>query len=342
MPGSSKKAVLSGYYGFDNFGDEAILSVLASNLEKNGIDVCVISKNPSKTSKNLNVDSVYTFSVLNILKKIKKSDVLISGGGSLLQDATSLKSLFYYLFVIFVALFFKKKVIIFAQGIGPINNIFGRIVAKFLLRRCSYVTVRDEKSLFRLRGWGIQAKLVNDPVWSIDVKPPVNMGRVGVQLRSWKNLSGKFLFALARQITKDFSDREIFIYSFQDALDLDLCKEFEGNLKIANPSVKTTIVKADSIENTIQSVSNLEYMIAMRYHACLLALKYGIKTMALCYDEKVEKLSQRFGIPCSNLSDTEKLPEYFNMLKMLDTKKILSETDGLSFDFSEIISVINN
>ncbi len=342
MPGSFKKAVISGYYGFDNFGDEAILNVLVSNLKKNEIEVCVISKNPQKTSKKLDIKSVYTFSILSILKSIKSSDVLISGGGSLLQDVTSLKSLFYYLFIIFIALFFRKKVIIFAQGIGPVNNLLGRFVTKIILRHCSYVTVRDEKSLFRTRGWGIKSKLVNDPVWSIEVPVPVKMNRVGVQLRSWKNLSSKYLFALARQIAKDFSDKEIFIYSFQDALDLKLCSEFEGNLKIANPAIKTTIVKADSIENIIQSVSNLEYMIAMRYHACLLALKYGIKTMALSYDEKVEKLSGRFNIPCSNLSDAEKLPEYFNELKTLDVDNILKETTNLKFDFSEIVSIIKN
>ena len=106
MPGSFKKAVISGYYGFDNFGDEAILNVLVSNLKKNEIEVCVISKNPQKTSKKLDIKSVYTFSILSILKSIKSSDVLISGGGSLLQDVTSLKSLFYYLFIIFIALFF--------------------------------------------------------------------------------------------------------------------------------------------------------------------------------------------------------------------------------------------
>ena len=94
-------------------------------------------------------------------------------------------------------------------------------------------------------------------------------------------------FSLAHNIAKEFSDREIYIYSFQDALDLDVCRQFEGNLKIVNPSVKTKIIDASDTNLTISSVSNLEYMIAMRYHACLVALKYGIKTMALCYDEKV-------------------------------------------------------
>ena len=342
MSGNSKKAVVSGYYGFDNFGDEAILKVIVSNLKKNNIDVCVISKNPDKTAKNLDVESVYTFAVSKIIKNLRVSDVLISGGGSLLQDVTSLKSLFYYLFIIFCAIALRKKVIIFAQGIGPINNIIGRLTAGMLLKHCSFVTVRDEKSLLRMREWGIAAKLVNDPVWGIEVKEPVKMERVGVQLRSWKNLSGKYLAALAAQVAKNFSDKEIYIYSFQDALDLDICKKFEMNLKIADDTLKTRIVSAVGVDEIVQSVSNLEYMIAMRYHACLLALKYGVKTMALSYDEKVQKLANRFCIPCSDLTDIEKLPDYFEKLKTLDAKKIQTETENLDFDFSEILSVIKH
>ena len=89
---------ISGYYGFENFGDEAILSVLAKELKSRGHNVTVFSKNPRFTSAKLGVNSVYTFSLKSIINTLKNCDVLISGGGSLLQDATSLKSLFYYLF----------------------------------------------------------------------------------------------------------------------------------------------------------------------------------------------------------------------------------------------------
>ena len=114
------------------------------------------------------------------------------------------------------------------------------------------------------------------------------------------------------------------------------------NLKIADDTLKTRIVSAVGVDEIVQSVSNLEYMIAMRYHACLLALKYGVKTMALSYDEKVQKLANRFCIPCSDLADIEKLPDYFEKLKTLDAKKIQTETENLDFDFSEILSVIKH
>ena len=129
----SKRVVLSGYFGFKNFGDEAILSLLVNKLQSDKHRITVISHDPNYTkSIYKHIRSVYTFDFTNIIGAISKSDVLISGGGSLLQDVTSIKSLIYYLLVIFIALFLKKTVIIFAQGIGPINSLLGNILTKII------------------------------------------------------------------------------------------------------------------------------------------------------------------------------------------------------------------
>ena len=342
MKDGHKHVAVSGYYGFNNFGDEAILKVLTLKLKEEGCYVTVFSKNPKETGLNLGVNSVYTFSLPKVIDTLKKCDVLISGGGSLLQDVTSLKSLFYYLFVIAIAIFFKKNVIIFAQGIGPINNWFGRLLTKELLKKCKYITVRDENSLFRLRGWGLKPDLVSDPVWSISVKERVSMGRIGVQLRSWKGLSQKYLMNLARHIVANYGDKEIYVYSFQDALDLDLCKHFEAQLKLINPSIKTKLLKALSIDETIQSFANLDCLIGMRYHACLLALKYGIPVLALSYDRKVEKIAEIFSLPCSMLDEKEDMDELFKSLKNIDMKKVKSKANECLFDFTNIINAIKN
>ena len=132
MVNSPLKIAVSGYYGFNNFGDEAILKTLVQELKLYSTEITVFSKSPALTSSRLGVSAVYTFDFFNIFRTLKSVDVLISGGGSLLQDSTSLKSLFYYLGVILVALFFRKKVVIFAQGIGPINNFLGRFLTKFM------------------------------------------------------------------------------------------------------------------------------------------------------------------------------------------------------------------
>ena len=162
-----RRFVLSGYFGFKNFGDEAILSVLINKLQQDKHRVTVISSDPQYTLKNYkHIRSIKTFNFRNIIGAIAKSDVLISGGGSLLQDVTSVKSLIYYLLIIAIGLFLRKKVIIFAQGIGPINSIAGKTLTKQLLKHCTYISVRDEKSYELLKNWNIDADLVCDPIFS--------------------------------------------------------------------------------------------------------------------------------------------------------------------------------
>ena len=336
-----KKVIISGYYGFDNFGDEAILGVLTSKLKSLGAEVRVFSSNPSKTSELYNVNATCFICVIQLIFRIFQSDILISGGGSLLQDVTSAKSLIYYLIVINIALLFNKKVIIFAQGLGPINNKFCAFLTKKTLKRCTFVSVRDRKSKLLLKLWGIEADLVCDPLFGLNLLPAQPQNKVGVQLRSFKTLSDKLLNRLAIYINKEFSDKEIEIYSFQDTLDLDVCKKFENMLKNINPNIKTALYFNQTSKEILEKISHLEYMIAMRFHANLIALKYGIKTLAVSYDVKVEKLAEEAQIPCLSMSMEEDYDVAFSSLKNLNNQKLIDYTASKTFDWSKIEKFIS-
>lgn len=334
--------VISGYYGFDNFGDEAILSVLVNKLNELNTKITVISKTPKKTSLKYNVKSARYICPRQIITALLKSDVLISGGGSLLQDITSFKSLFYYLWVINTALFFKKKVIIFAQGIGPVNSKFGRFLTKQTLKKCSLITVRDEKSLFLTRGWGINnAELVCDPLFDVEIPPVFRSDKVGVQLRNFKNLKEELLINLATRINESFSQKEIEIFSFQDSLDLPVCKRFEAILKVINPRIKTRIIYNQTSGELINKISKLEYLVAMRFHANLIALKAGVKTLAISYDEKVEKLAKEVQIPFVSIDSKESFNLPFEAMQNLNPKTLMEVTAAKHFDWSKIEDVIN-
>ncbi len=334
------KVVVSGYIGFDNFGDEAILSVLLDNLKQQRTEITVISSNPAKTKLLHGVKSCKTFAFFSILAALLRTDILISGGGSLLQDKTSVKSLLYYLFLIFCAKISGKKVIIFAQGIGPINNGFAKFSTKIAIKSADLVTVRDEKSLYLLRGWGVKAELQPDPVFNLEIPAYSPQGKVGIQLRDWKFLSEEFLQKLADSVVQNFSDREILLFSLQDTLDYELCKVFENKLKLRNPMISVKIIKNDYPHNITENFKTLEYLIAMRFHACLLALKFGIKTLAINYDEKVEKLATEAQIPFVNLDGADKLEYKFENLKSLKTGTLFEYANTKEYDFSEINSLI--
>ena len=320
------KFLVSGYIGFDNFGDEAIASVLTSHLKLlNAEETVLLSSNPEKTAKLYNVKSVGMF---KFLSAVKKTDVLISGGGSLLQDITSLKSLLYYLAVITSALIFKKKVIIFAQGFTPFRTKLGKFLTKQVLKKCYKITVRDSKSQNLLSEMGILSDLVADPVFGIEVNEHLHQG-IGVQLRDFHSVNDNFLYRLAEQIEKYFKSEEIKLISLQDSIDLPLLEKFE---KILNKKeIKTKIYKNLSINDAIKTLSELEYLVGMRFHANLVASKAKVKVLGINYDIKVLNLSNTVGFPIIGLEENY-LGDEFEQLLNLDTQNYKIP----NFDFPNI------
>lgn len=291
------KYIVSGYIGFDNFGDELIARVLTDKLKREGAEkITLISSNPERTSKLHGVESC---GMLKFFKPLKEADVLISGGGSLLQDVTSLKSLIYYLVVIYAAIFSGKKVEIFAQGIGPIRSKFGQILTKLALKKASKISVRDEKSQELLEGWGIEAELVKDPAFSLEIPCKNKKGTVGIQLRDFPTLTDGFLNSLACEVREKYADKKIKIISLQDSIDLEVCEKFADMLNLPDVEVLSGL----SINDVIEVISELECLIAMRFHANVAAIKCGVKTTAINYDIKVQKLAEEYNLPIIELSE---------------------------------------
>lgn len=337
-----KNVAVSGYYGFDNFGDDAILSCIVERLRSVGSNVAVISNNPKKTSRMYQVFSVKNFNLLAVFALLANSDVLISGGGSLLQDVTSFKSLLYYSLVIRLALAMNKKVVIFAQGIGPLKSESSEKMVKDILSKVDLITVRDEKSLERVKNWGLNATLVNDPVFSLDLpQHEESSGVIGVQLRDCKTMNDVLLNKLADQIVSEFPDKKIELYAFQKSIDLKLCKMFEKMLKLRNPEIQTEILHSLSQIDFIIKISQLDYMIAMRFHAVLVAIKCGVKTLAINYDVKVMKIAYDALIPILTMNGDDDYDAAFEKMKALDKNKLLAFSNSKPFEWNLFDSILS-
>lgn len=299
----ANKVLISGYIGFSNFGDDAIFSVLTKSLKEGGKEVRALSSNPALTSENFDVKAYKFNNPFEVLRAILGCDTLISGGGSLLQNTTSNKSLIYYILVILLAKFLGKRVVIFAQGIGPLKGSFWQGLTQFTLRLCDEVTVRNSFSQRLLGKWKIKNKLVLDPVFEMDLPPYDPKNIVGVQLRSYSKLEKSNIENLSRAISKKFSNKKIQIFPFQKSLDDEICNEFFEALKAQNPEIDAEIVPYQTIEQITQDFSHLNYLLAMRFHACVLGLKLGVKTLPVSYDEKVTNLAQDHNIPYVEASE---------------------------------------
>ncbi|MBX9694905.1 MAG: polysaccharide pyruvyl transferase family protein [Cyanobacteria bacterium] len=172
LPAGRDLVVVSGYYGFDNLGDDAILEQLLAELDRAvGLDhVVVLSNTPEETEKTFSVKSANRWKLPAIAGLLKRSKLLVSGGGGLFQDSTSVKSVIYYSTIVCLARLVGARVAIYAQGVGPLKSQTGATLARLAFSQANGITVRDSSSLKLLESWNVSGELSADPVWCLEPK----------------------------------------------------------------------------------------------------------------------------------------------------------------------------
>ncbi len=306
------RAVISGYYGKGNGGDEALLMSLLQMLPSE-IEPIVLSANPRKTYEQYGVKTCPNRSAFPILDTLNNSDFFIWGGGSLMQDITSLASPIYYAGLMALAQQKGLKTIAWAQGIGPLNNSFTRWLTRQVLLGCSAVSVRDYKSAELLSKWHINPLVAPDPVWALTAKSVSGLAdlpapKVVVNLRSHPLLTPQRLKILTQALI-DFQKATntcLLLVPFQASQDLEIArfiaKKLPGNYKIIqleNPRELKGVFKG------------VEMTIGMRLHSLIMAASEECKCFALSYDPKVNYLMEEIEIPGWDLG---KLPNDPNVI----------------------------
>src|SRR5574344_503638 len=301
------KIVISGYYGFNNAGDEAMLTAIVEALRKlePSVELTVISGNPTETKAKYQVESIYRFDAPQILASLKQTDLLISGGGSLLQDVTSKKSLLYYLSVLAAAKHFGKKVMLFAEGIGPIRCSFLRTMTKWVCRQADLITVRDEESRAELERLGIDGSQVRgtaDAVFSLetvsrfrgvdilrraglDLEKPL----IGVSVRHWENdkmclqALGKALHRLGEE-----KSAQVVLLPLQNPTDIPVCDDLSFYIPDIPGSKVVLLHDKYTTEEFLSIIANFKLVVGMRLHALVFAAVMQVPFLAVSYDPKVD------------------------------------------------------
>lgn len=315
MSNSPKSLVLiSGYYGFGNLGDEAILESIIRELEKSVSKdkIVVLSNDPEKHRKTYGVAAVTRWKLASLLKLLPKAKLFISGGGGLFQDTNSPGSTIYCGGQIALARAFGAHPIIFAQGLGPLNSLAGTVATRLAAKLSQEITVRDKASLAMLENWKVKAELTADPVWTLDetVLPDSvleqienfrdgNRLLVGLSLRNSHNFSdGRRAILLSVLLKTLPEDAALVLLPLQKEQDLPQLEPFlEGWQKAGRRGL---ILETAALERPSQWVSlmrQLNLVVAMRLHALIFALKEGIPVLGLTYDAKVEHVLRQFGQP---------------------------------------------
>jgi len=163
--------LICGYYGEHNLGDDALLAVLLDQLPQ-GCRPVVTARDQQQVRRLFGVQTTDRSRLAAVLQALAGCDALVLGGGSLLQDATSLRSLIYYAVLMAAARLQGKPVLLWAQGLGPLRRRRSRALVRALLPQATAISWRDGASAALARSWGVEALVGSDPVWSLARRGP--------------------------------------------------------------------------------------------------------------------------------------------------------------------------
>ena len=346
------KIVISGYYGSKNGGDEAMLAAMLEVLreEVSDLQATVISLNPDYTRRRHNVDAVPMPDIFAIIKKIRAADLLISGGGSLLQNVTSGRSLYYYLTIIFFALIFGRKVMLYAQGIGPIRGALAHKLMNLIINRVDLITVRDRGSLEELARLKITRPKIfctADPVLAIK-SVPLEFGKKILAEHSIKKAGEKFIGVAVRH----WLDWEKFQAELAAALDsivdatgakiIFIPMKFPEDIRSAQSTaalMKNNCVVLDkefSTREVLSLVGCMNLLIGVRLHALIFAGVMNVPLLGISYDPKIERFLDSIGEkPLGNMSSITAQEIFDATLKKLSEQKEFRD-DNLLKKLSEL------
>jgi polysaccharide pyruvyl transferase CsaB len=345
--------VMSGYYGFGNSGDEAILQSIHQNIDHSGGDVSitVLSNDPEDTQSRYGYKAVNRFKLFSVIRALRSCDALVSGGGSLLQDHTSTRSLLYYLMIIWAAEFFKKKVMIYANGIGPVSKKSNRRLVRRIVGRADVITLRDDVSAQELRAMGVtrdDVRVTSDPVFTLsgasredtvrllaDAGVPCDVPFVCVSVRNWTS-TGTFYENLARlcdSIHERYGRNIVFI-AMQTPHDISISHDVRRLMKS-----KAYVLDARYKAEQIMGIIGLsDFVLAMRLHTLIFSARMCVPFIGMVYDPKVDAYVKALHmLSAGDVRD-------FDTAKVLDTVKNLmdhreSYADSLKRSLTELESM---
>ena len=298
---------ISGYYGFYNIGDEAILEAIISAFYRirPDIELIVFSADPAYTMETHGVEAVHRAHLPSIIRVLRRADLLVSGGGGLLQDVTSSRTIPYYLGIMELAMLMGKKVAVYAHGLGPLRHKWNRIWVKKVFSRADWVSVRDVISAQFLSEIGVDrdVRITADPVYFLEpaskkeiasfweshgVKKSRMEPLVGIALRPYPGETEfdqrllKIIQKSCNYLQREFGARLVY-----------LPYHLEKDLPLARALASTPLSQGIIFEKNLTSreaielMGGLDLLIGMRLHALILAAICGVPFVALPYDPKV-------------------------------------------------------
>lgn len=313
-------AIICGAYGHGNAGDDAILkSVIQAvrGLDKD-MPITVLAKNTDSLKRRYRVNAIYTFSLLKMLRAMARSKLYINGGGTLIQNVTSRRSLWYYLFTLWAAKRLGNKVDMYGCGIGPVKGGGSvRLVRRVLNSSVDTITLREEDSVRELESFGVtkpEILLCSDPAL---VLPPAGEAQalaylnrhsldpqgpyICFMLRSWPGFAEKAgAFAQCAQYAYEAYGLTPIFLSLNRVPDTYAAQKVCSSLTCPY----RILDDLDRPELIISVLGHMRLVAAMRLHGLIFSSLSGIPMIGISYDPKIGAFLRYLGYgACIELED---------------------------------------
>lgn len=319
----SKKVFWTAFIGSDNLGDEAIFSSLLHNLSLDKENVTVASVSPDETTAKTGLRAVNAKGPVALFHAIKQSDIVLMGGGGIIQDQSSLLNFLYYGYQLGLAKFFKKPVILCFVGVGPIRYGLSRMILRLTASTVVQAVVRDDKSRRELLPFMQDEKImvVHDPVLNLPVTPKDSGDEadyVLVSLRRWFFSIPMLPASFARKLNKAGIGRKRYdrfigqvagsldmfleahpgvtvrFASFYDSEDLAVIEDVACLMKYADRTIAPTPKLSE--EEYVSLAAGAAFVIGMRFHSLVLSAITSTPFVALTYSSKVDQFAESVGL----------------------------------------------
>ena len=333
--------VMSGYYGFGNAGDDAILDSIRQSIGavSDEVDITVLSNDPDLTRRQYGLKAIPRFQGWKVFSALRQCDVLLSGGGSLLQDTTSTRSILYYLSVMHTARLLGKPVMLYANGIGPVRKKGNRRRTKNAVEKAAVVTLRDHGSETELREMGVRRAdlhVTADPVFRLPPAPPERAEEllcacglpaggefVVVSVRSWPNTEefSRRLAVLCDHLRRRYG-LEVLFMMMQPSRDREATERVRAAME--EPSF---LLDCPCTPRDLMGVlGKAKLCLAMRLHTLIFAARMAVPTMGLVYDPKVEHYLQELDQPSAG------------HVERFDAAAAIAAADALMADYDGVLA----
>ena len=303
--------VICGSYGLGNAGDESILKAILQEVRTVAPEepITVLSRNPAETAARHGVRSLHMFHLAAVRSLMRRSKLYINGGGNLIQDVTSRRSLWYYLLTIRIAKRAGCRVLMYGCGIGPVNYASDVALTRRVLNQyVDAITLREDSSLKELEQFGVtkpEIILASDPALTLrradDDAIDALMLQYGLDpqgqylglcLRTWHGFDAAVpAFAEAiRHAREQYGLTPVFlsINHRSDGAAADQVLRFLG----ADACV---IRQSLSTELTLGVMSRMQAVVSMRLHGLIFAAGQGVPLVGVVYDPKVSAFLSYIG-----------------------------------------------